>query len=190
MGMSLILLVFGQKPKCWTHWNFGQMVALKKKSEDYQSYYRNESVCTSFMVFYLIFAVTFHSKLKYSVAFVCLLQDTDLLCRSFVWCIFMFLVSWLRAPVLRPSFASVKQNTVCYQCAEFIKESDILDTQNIHRSQSITLRHPIQAHCVCLHADGPAHMWWCLSDIDAQVWWRKTKGNSWFHAMRVISLCC
>ncbi len=37
--MSLVLQVFGQKPKYWTKWNFDPMVPRDEKSADHQSYY-------------------------------------------------------------------------------------------------------------------------------------------------------
>ncbi len=39
MEMSLVLLVFGRKPKCGTDLNFDLMVALDEKSGDHQSDY-------------------------------------------------------------------------------------------------------------------------------------------------------
>lgn len=62
---------------------------------------------------------------KYSVACIFLLQICSVNRLSGIVYIFGFMI----AP---PTFAWIKRHTVRVQCAECIKESDILDTQNIH----------------------------------------------------------
>ncbi len=41
MGMSLVLQVFGHKPKYWTHYGFDLLMALDEETEDHQSFYNS-----------------------------------------------------------------------------------------------------------------------------------------------------
>lgn len=146
---------FGRKPKVLDTLNFWPDGGAKEKVRGLSKY-----VTGTFVPVSRRFIWCSLSHFKYSVAFVCLLQDTELLCKSFVWCIILcFLVSRSR-----PGFASVngRENRIpfCYQCAWVYKRVWYLrrtETFIVHSGD--TLRHPIRARRLCLHADDPAHIW-------------------------------